>query len=200
MKGSLVILSFFVLGIVAGRTGILPMWMGEGIWSRLILGLLLFSVAFSLGVNPAVARRIRDIDRRLLFLPLATIGGTLGGSALASVLLPDRSIADCLAVGSGFGYYSLSSVLITEYRGAELGAVALLANVWREMATLVLAPVLVRWFGRFAPMSAGGATTMDTTLPVSVRYAGLEYVPLSVYHGFVMDTSVFFLVSFFCHL
>ena len=39
--------------------------------------------------------------------------------------------------GSGFGYYSLSSIFITEYKGAELGTIALLSNISREIITLL---------------------------------------------------------------
>jgi uncharacterized membrane protein YbjE (DUF340 family) len=117
-----------------------------------------------------------------------------------SVVLSGRSLTDCLAVGAGFGYYSLASVFITEYKGAELGTVALAANIIREMITLLGAPLLVCWFGKLAPISAGGATTMDTTLPVITRYAGKEFVVVSVFHGFVVDFSVPFLVTFFCKI
>jgi uncharacterized membrane protein YbjE (DUF340 family) len=39
---------------------------------------------------------------------------------------------------------------------------------------------------------------MDTTLPIITRCCGRDWVPVSLYHGFVMDFSVPFLVSFFC--
>ena len=102
--------------------------------------------------------------------------------------------------GSGFGYYSLSSIFITEYKGAELGTIALLANISREILTLLAAPLLVRWFGNLAPISAGGATTMDTTLPIITRTAGQQFVVVSIFHGFVVDFSVPFLVTLFCSI
>lgn len=129
-----------------------------------------------------------------------TILGTLAGTAVVSLLLTHRSLTDCLAIGSGFGYYSLSSIFITEYRGAELGTIALLANISRELLTLLAAPLLARWFGPLAPISAGGATTMDTTLPVITRVSGQEFVVVSIFHGFVTDFSVPFLVTLFCSL
>ena len=103
-----------------------------------------------------------------------------------------------MAVGSGFGYYSLSSIFITEYKGAELGTIALLSNISREIITLLSAPLLVRWFGNLAPIAAGGATTMDTTLPIITQYSGQQFVIVSIFHGFVTDFSVPFLVSLFC--
>ena len=75
---------------------------------------------------------------------------------------------------------------------------ALLANIIREMITLLLAPVLAKVFGPLAPISSGGATTMDTTLPIIVQSSGQRYVALSIFHGFVTDFSVPFIVTMWC--
>lgn len=158
------------------------------------------SVGISVGNDPQTLRNFRTLNPRLIFLPVMTIVGTLAGTAVISLLLTHRSLTDCLAIGSGFGYYSLSSIFITEYRGAELGTIALLANISREIITLLAAPLLVRWFGRLAPISAGGATTMDTTLPIITRTSGQEFVVVSIFHGFTVDFSVPFLVTLFCSL
>ena len=136
----------------------------------------------------------------MVFLPIMTILGTLAGCVVAWFILSHRSLTDCLAVGSGFGYYSLSSIFITEYKGAEMGTIALLANISREILTLLMAPFLVRWFGNLAPISAGGATTMDTTLPIITQTAGQQFVVVSIFHGFVVDFSVPFLVTLFCSI
>ncbi len=201
MKSSLVIVSFFVVGTLVGVCGLAPEWLASGSdVSFYALCALMFFVGVSVGGDTSVLRSIRSLSPRLLLLPLVTVAGTLGGVAVAGLLFPHRSLTDCLAVGSGFGYYSLSSIFITEYRGPELGTVALLANIARELITLLCAPLLARWFSRLAPISAGGATTMDTTLPIITRVSGNSYVVLSVFHGFVVDFSVPFLVTFFCSL
>lgn len=200
MKGSLVIVSFFALGVAFGRMGLLPADLGDTGLSFYALCALMFCVGVGLGSDPQTLRNFRTLSPRLMLLPLGTLVGTLAGSLLACLLLAHRSAADCLAVGSGFGYYSLSSIFITEYKGAELGTVALLANVVREMLTLLLAPFLARWFGPLAPISAGGATTMDTTLPVILQASGNRFAVVSVYHGFLVDFSVPFLVTLFCGL
>ena len=85
-------------------------------------------------------------------------------------------------------------------RGAALGTVALLATIMREIITLLCAPLLKRLFGPLAPISAGGATSMDTTLPIITAVDGKDFAVLSVYHGFVVDFSVPFLVTLFCSL
>ena len=200
MKGSLIIVGFFVLGIVCGLIQWLPDLNAYGNVSFLTLCGLLFCVGITVGNNTELLKSFKQLDARLMLLPLMTIVGTLAATAITSLGMPGRSLTDCLAVGSGFGYYSLSSILITQYRGPELGTIALLANIIREVFTLLGAPLLVRYFGPLSPISCGGATTMDTTLPIITRCSGENFVILSLFHGFLVDFSVPFLVTFFCTL
>ena len=198
MKNSLAILLFFAAGTVFGLTGLVPDGLAGSNASKIALYALMFCVGITIGNDAKVLRNLRRTDPRLLLLPLMTIAGTLAGCGTISVFLPSRSLTDCLAIGSGFGYYSLSSIFITQYKGTEMGTVALLANIMREIITLLGAPLMVRCFGRLAPISAGGATSMDTTLPIITVCSGEEFTILSIFHGFVVDFSVPFLVTLFC--
>ena len=132
MKGSLIIVGFFILGLICGLMHWLPDLNAYGNVSFLTLCALLFCVGMTVGNNTTLLKSFTKLDPRLMLLPLMTIVGTLAATAVASLGLPNRSLADCLAVGSGFGYYSLSSILITQYRGPDLGTVALLANIIRR--------------------------------------------------------------------
>lgn len=199
MKGSLIILSFFAAGLLLGVYRVLPASWLDYDYSFYVLAALMFSVGFSLGHQPDTIQQFRRIHSRVLFLPLTTVVGTFLGVLIVS-FFSERSVIDFLAVGSGFGYYSLSSILITEYKGIELGTIALLANILREIITLLFAPVMVKYFGKLAPIAAGGATTMDTTFPIIIRTSGKEFSVVSIYHGFVMDLSVPFLVTLCCSI
>lgn len=198
MKGSLIIVSFFLLGALLGWGGWLPDFLLKSDHTKYALYLLMFLVGLSIGGD----NKLREIFLRLRFevllVPLATIVGTLIASALISLVLIDLSFTDCMAVGAGFGYYSLSSVFITQYKGAEMGTIALIANILRELFTLLGAPLMVKYFGRLAPICAGGATTMDTTLPIITRYSGKDLVFVAIIHGFIVDFTVPFFVTFFC--
>lgn len=200
MKGGLIIVGFFVLGALCGVYHLIPYDFTQSKLSFYALCALMFSVGVSVGNDPQTLRNFRSLNPRLIFLPVMTILGTLAGCAVVSLFLSHRSVTDCMAVGAGFGYYSLSSIFITEYKGPELGTIALLSNITREIITLLFAPLLVRWFGNLAPISAGGATTMDTTLPIITRYSGQSFVVVSIFHGFVVDFSVPFLVTLFCSI
>ena len=197
MKDSLIVVGFFIIGLLGGIEKMVPSWLLDGDVSFVALcGLLLF-VGLGIGLNPEMKKEVRSLSTRMALLPVVTIIGSWLGALLIWTVL-HRTLSDCMAINSGFAYYSLSSIFITEYRGAELGTIALLANIIREMLTLLGAPLMARWFGPLAPISVGGATTMDTTLPILSQTLGQRYIALSIYHGFVVDFTVPFLVSWWC--
>lgn len=200
MKGSLIIVGFFILGIAAGLSGIVPESIIDGDLTFYALCTLLLCVGIGIGSDRNIVTKFKSLDVRMALLPLGTALGTFAGSLVVSFILSGRSPLDCLAVGSGFGYYSLSSIFITEYKGAELGTIALLANIIREMVTLLLSPVLAKAFGPLAPISSGGVTSMDTTLPIIMASSGEQYSAVSIFHGFILDFSIPFLVTFWCTL
>ena len=136
MKGSLIIVGFFAIGCVCGLFHVIPFNIAETDISFYALCALMFSVGLSIGNDPQTLRNFRSLNPRLVFLPIMTILGTVSAAALVSLILPHRSAPDCMAVGAGFGYYSLSSIFITEYKGPELGTIALLSNIMREIITL----------------------------------------------------------------
>ncbi|SHF85980.1 Membrane protein of unknown function [Bacteroides luti] len=200
MKGSLIIVGFFILGIIVSHYHLLPESIIHCDISFYALCGLMFFVGVSIGSDTNTLKSFRQLNVRFALLPLMTILGTITGCILASLLLSNRSVSDCCAVGSGMGYYSLSSIIITEYRGAELGTIALLSNIIREIIALLFAPVLVKYFGKLAPISVGGATTADTTLPIITQSCGKDFVVISIFHGCLTDFSVPFLVTLFCSL
>lgn len=200
MKGSLIVVGFFVLGVCLGRLDLVPALLMDSRVTFAALCCLLFCVGMSIGSNDNIVSEFRSLNPRLALLPMATILGSFAGSLVAWLFLQYRGVTDCMAVGSGFAYYSISSIFITQYRGAELGTVALLANIYREILTLLIAPLLAKVFGPLAPISSGGATTMDTTLPIISQTCGQQYVVVSLFHGFVVDFSVPFLVTMWCML
>ena len=199
MGGSLPILGCFCAGVLLAWLGVVPAAWLEHDLVLPVLWLLMFLVGISIGADRRLGEIVRSLRPQILLLPLATTVGTFAGTALASLVLA-WSLSECLAVGAGFAYYSLSSVFITQYKGAELGTVALLANIMRELLTLLAAPLLVRLCGPLAPISCGGASTMDTTLPTVARYSGREWIFVSIVHAMVLDFSVPFWVLFFCSL
>ena len=116
MKNSLLILAFFVLGILAGRSGAMPEILSNTDLSLYVLYLLLFLVGIGLGSDRKTLRVLKRANVTILLVPLSVIIGTLLGVAVMSFVVPRIALRESLAVGAGFGYYSLSSILILSVR------------------------------------------------------------------------------------
>ena len=210
MKGSLMILGAFLTGLILAIFDIMPY--GEILpqYSKWVLYLLMFLVGVSLGLDKTLIVTIKSQPKRMLVLPLFTMAGTFVGAVAAYFIMvaisslgnspQGLSLLDSLSVSAGFGYYSLSSIFLNEARGAELGTIALAANILRELFTIMLAPLMVRYFGKLAPISSGGATSMDTSLPVIQTSCGNRFVPVAIFHGVTVDFSVPFFLTLFLSL
>lgn len=190
------------------NSGWLPAFLVDGALTTFVLYFLMLQVGLSIGADKKLKEIFLSIKPKYLLIPLGTIIGTLTFSALAALFLSKWNVFDCLAVGSGFAYYSLSSILITELKAAsigeamaiELATIALMANIMREVIALLCTPLLCKYFGRFAPISVGGATTMDTTLPIITKYCGKDLVFIAIFHGVLIDLTVPMFVSLFCSI
>jgi uncharacterized membrane protein YbjE (DUF340 family) len=196
MKDTCVLLGFFVVGIVLGVYGWIPeKYLSESLEMSTLYALI-FLVGIGLGSDGKFLQNIIKIGKKDLIVPISVTVGSISGGALVSLMLMDIDLVEGAAVGAGFGYYSLSSVLISQLRGDELGTIALVANITREVITILGAPLMVRLAGPLGPIACGGATTMDTTLPVIVKYSGKDYAMTSVINGLVLTCLVPVLVPF----
>lgn len=208
LTGTFAVLAFFLAGCLAGWAGLVPEDIREMHITSVILYIMMFLAGITIGSNPDLSEIIRNIRPGLILLPIASIAGCLIMTSAIAFISGKWSLPECLATGSGMGYYSLSSILIFQYKeptlgtemAAELGTIALLANVFRELGTLVAIPLIVRKCGAFAAIASAGATAMDVCLPVILKYSGSRYLPAAVISGIVSDFSVPVLVTFFCSL
>ena len=170
MKSSLVTLAFFLFGCVAGVSYAVDFDVHQT--SVYVLYVLMLLLGINLGSNRNLRQFVLSLNFRTLLVPLATVSGTLLFSAIGGFLLSRWSIFDCMAVGSGFSYYSVSSILITQIKSpsigvqlaTELGTIALLSNIFREMTALIGAPLFRKYFGYLAPISAAGIGSSDISL------------------------------------
>jgi uncharacterized membrane protein YbjE (DUF340 family) len=200
MKNSLIILCFFTGGVILGLFDLVPgLPEGQDI-SMYVLYLLMFLVGVGIGGDSHAWDVLRKANLKILLVPLAIVAGSLGGAALAAGFLKEMPLKDVLAVSSGFGYYSLSSLYITSVRGEMMGTIALLSNIMREIFTLLMTPFLVRLAGPLSPIASGGATSMDTTLPIISLSSGREFAVISLFSGIVLTVLVPFLVPFILSL
>ncbi|MGQ1788164.1 lysine exporter LysO family protein [Saccharicrinis sp. GN24d3] len=195
MKGSLIILAFFSVGLLGGILNYFPQWLLSEDLTTYALFVLMFLVGISIGSDTSAFYVLRKINFKIVLVPLLVVVGSLAGTALVSLMLKDINAKEAMAVGAGFGYYSLSSIFISELSGKELGVIALLSNIFREIITLLALPIMVRFFGKLSGIASGGATAMDTTLPIIVRFSGKEYGIIAIFSGMVLTILVPVLVT-----
>ncbi|MEK9177320.1 MAG: lysine exporter LysO family protein [Patescibacteria group bacterium] len=195
MKDSIIIVFFFIFGVFIGLYVAPPFFANDGL-SSYALYFLMFLVGISVGADGKTVETLKKINFKIVLVPLCVIVGSLAGGIIGAFLLTDVNILEGMIVSAGFGYYSLSSILITTLYSDTLGVVALLSNIMREVATLLLAPLFAYYFKALAPIAAGGATAMDTTLPIITRAVGKHYAFIAVFSGVILTVLVPFLVTF----
>ncbi len=195
-----------VSGIVTGFAGVIPQWIIDSNLSSLLLALLVFQVGLGLSSRSDFSEIVRTISIKTLLLPIFTITGSLTATALAFLILKDLNLKDCLAVGSGFGYYSLSSMLIMKFKSVSdieaatmLATTALLANIIREAAALICCPIISKSGRGISAISLAGINSMDVCLPAILNdHSRNNLMPLAITHGIILEISVPLLLSLFC--
>ena len=110
-------------------------------------------------------RNIRDAGLRILAVPATVIVATLAASAACSLFLP-VSLRECLAIGAGFGWYSLAPGIIMDQGYVTAGAISFLHNILRELISILVIPIVARHVGYLECSGLGGATSMDVGLPI----------------------------------
>ena len=113
----------------------------------------------------------------------------MASSMLAGVLLiPVLGLPwhQTLALTSGFGFYSLSVIVIGDALGPAWGGVAFMNDVLREIIALAIIPLVIARRPAMA-IGYGGATSMDFTLPVIRSSGGLACVPVAIASGFLLS-------------
>lgn len=118
----------------------------------------------------------------------------LGGVVVAKIIgLP---LIHGLAVSSGFGWYSLSGILISDGISPILGAVALINDLGRELVAIFVIPLLIN-AKRHSAIGIGGATSMDFTLPIIQKTGGSDAVPIAIVSGFILSIMAPLCMLFF---
>lgn len=152
---------------------------------------LLVFVGFDLGVE-VHHLDLRKLPPLLLLAPLGNIAFSLAFGALFG-LVARHSAREGMLLTSGLGWYSLSSVLLAERGLVLLSILAFIHNVFRELFSILSAPLAAR-ISPYLPVYMGGATTMDVMLPFIQRYCGREYTLVAFYSGVVCSVAVIPLV------
>jgi uncharacterized membrane protein YbjE (DUF340 family) len=146
---------------------------------------LLFLMGLVFGMDREAMGKIRRTGLRILVVPLMVALGSLLGGLVGGLILRLDLVAS-MSVSAGYGWYTLAGPLVGQIFGAEWGALGFTVNFLRELLTIVTVSLLVR-VDKYAPIASGGATAMDTTLPVIVRYCGSDTLITAFSTGFTLS-------------
>lgn len=164
------------------------------------LDVMIFIAGIEIGSNRGILKRICNVHSALLALaiPFAVACGSICGALLLGHIA-GLSAYDSLLVGGGLGWYSFSSVVISAMYSTEIGTVAFLANMMREISGFFLIPLLVR-VHKFLALAPSGAATMDSGLPVVIKYTNLHVGMYSFINGLMLTLIVPVLISWLLSL
>lgn len=189
MKHVVVIATLFTIGVLFG-------FLNESIVEvSFALNALLYSLIFIIGA--LVVLEVRSIEvialslkSALMLVASTVIGSALGGIAVGALI--EGSLKPYLAVALGMGWYTFTGPFLS-ITDNYWGLLGFTSNVLREAATFIIYPLLAKKFSIEA-ISIGGATTMDTTLPVIARYGGEKAALAALVHGFILTLIIPILV------
>ncbi|ADL12275.1 lysine exporter LysO family protein [Acetohalobium arabaticum] len=153
------------------------------------LALLLLGIGIDIGQKKEVITKIKKMGWRIILVPLMIGVGSIIGAILSGWLLA-LPLNESSAIGAGFGWYSLSGVLITEIYDVQIGSLAFLTNVFRELLAVILIPILAKRKTSLTLIAPGGATTMDTTLPLIVKSSTSKLGIIAFISGAVLSFLV----------
>jgi len=157
------------------------------------LELTLLAVGIDLGLNSTVFKQLLHLGWRVFLAPLGVIIGSILSAMLVGELF-GWTWREGGAVGAGFGWYSLSGILITELHSVALGTIAFLSNIMRELIAILLVPILARRVGPLTLVAPGGATTMDSTLSVIAAVGPPGSALIALVNGLCLSALVPILV------
>lgn len=194
MTGGIKQISVVLLGVAVGKL-LPPAWLPPDFAATGALMLLVFVVGLQLRGGGIALRQVllnkRGWQTALVFMFSCAVSGYL-----FAWMQPETTLVQGLALSSGYGWYSLSGIVMTSAYGAQWGSVALLNDLLRELFALIFIPMLMRRFPS-AAVGVGGATSLDFTLPVIQQAGGLAVVPVAISFGFIVNVlSPFLMVVF----
>ncbi|MCK9548067.1 MAG: lysine exporter LysO family protein [Sphaerochaeta sp.] len=196
VKEPLILIAIVASGLLLGLYTPLFGWFDNALVSYLLY-VLLFFVGMGM-IQRRISFKGIFANRALVFLPLYTIAGTYLG-ALVVPLFTAYTVREAMGMLSGFGWYSLSGILISDLGHPVLGSVSFLSNLLRESFSFFLIPLFGRLGRRYYPAAvcSGGATTMDVTLVLLSGHFGMQTMVASIYHGVVMSMAAPLLIPLF---
>ncbi|WP_350342643.1 lysine exporter LysO family protein [Proteinivorax tanatarense] len=196
LKLILYILLALFIGMTIGAVGPANIAMIVEHGGMFFLYILLFLIGYDLYSNRQTLQKVKQQGLKTLLIPASIAIGSIISMLPIVILLP-FNFFELGAVASGFGWYSLSSVIISQSYCSYLGMIALLSNIIREVLALIITPIIPKFLPKVIAIAPAGATSMDTLLPVIVKSTHVGITPISILTGTILSMLVYILVPLF---
>ncbi|MEG0482712.1 MAG: lysine exporter LysO family protein [Acinetobacter sp.] len=148
---------------------------------------LLLVFMFLIGLDLAYSPLDRSwLNWKILLVPIGCIIGSILGAIFVSFFIHSISLKDLIMLSQGYGFYSMTGIVVTELKNAHLGSIALMNDLFREIFAIVFM-YLIGWRYPRSAISSAGATAMDVTLPMVKQACGNEFIPHAMVSGFVLS-------------
>jgi len=158
----------------------------------LVLEPLVLLVVAAAGLLAGSMLRLRGIGGRVagvgaVYAVLTLFVGAVLGALTAPLLGVPVSVG--AVVGAASGWYSLAGPVAAAAAGPLAGVYGFLSNMAREAIHIALYPLLARRGFALEAVAGGGATAMDTGLPVIVAYGGAEASAAALTQGLLITIA-----------
>jgi hypothetical protein len=154
---------------------------------KVFLLLMIFAVGFqttrelrTLSTGQSASRGVALFI--LLALPVAVMAGTLCFCAGAGLFLK-YGWRDSMLCGAAMGWQTLGGPMVQELRGLQLGNVAFLTNMFRDVVSLLLIPLVSRRGYELLGVTPGGVSSMDILLPGIMAASGRHVLLYAMWVG-----------------
>lgn len=165
-----------------------------GLGINIGLCVLLGFVGLDLGLDETVGPNFRKVGARVLIFPIVTAICSLIAVLVCGIFMKGLSIREMLAIGAGFGWYSLAPGIIMEKGYVTASAISFMHNVMRELFSILLIPTVAKHIGYIETTGMPGAAAMDVCLPIVEKATSSNIAIYSFVSGLFLSAAVPILV------
>lgn len=184
------------LGIICGVILQKPLtYLGEIIDVLLIV--LLFVIGHQMRISGTKLKHV-FLNKSGIKLSLSIVFSSLLAGVLVSLILK-FPLNQALAMSSGFGWYTLSSIMVGSLINENYSVVSFFIDFNRELIAIIILPSLGRLFP-YTMVGVCGATAMDFSLPVIKQNLSQQLVVVAISSGMILSVATPVLLPLFAKL
>ncbi|GHA01022.1 membrane protein [Ignatzschineria ureiclastica] len=196
LLGSFKLIGTIILGLIVGLLANQYVKVPEHL-AEVAIVILLACVGLQLRASGIQLKAVL-FNRYGLILSFFFIISSFVGGIIAALIL-QMPVVQGLAISSGFGWYSLSTIILQDAQGPIMGSIAFFNDLFREFFAFMMIPLLMARFP-LTSVGSGGATSLDFVLPVIQRAGGPQVVPIAISFGFITNLLAPIFLVFFANL